>query len=568
MKYLISTMIAVMLALLPCAGRSFVVIPVEFSDVEFQNKGANVDAKVSLAEEYFRKQFGDSFRFDIFPTVRLSREIHYYGANTTQRHDDRIDQAVREACRLCGRSLQPYDNDGDNVVDNVMLIVAGPDESDGAGVEYIWPQQDYLSARGGVLLLNGLTIDSFCTCTEFSKLSKLCHEFAHTLGLQDMYDTDGNGSGGTSKGLWGSLSLMDSNTGPDSGTPPNFNAIELEQLGLGNPLPFRLGYNTIRPISSSKDYLRINTDTEDEYFLLECRDNEGWDSVAGGRGLIIYHVDRSANTSWYSDFYGHNLTAAERWSLNQVNCRPDHQCARVIEALPGTSDRSKIFFPQEGRKTFGSETDPPFRYWNGNTSDYALDAITLNGDGSVSFNLIIPVRIELYQVFQDAAIIRWHLDSSCGSRECTISWYPDGQRSSSRSAQVGMQNDGTFYYILENLKPSTNYQLSITATNPNGVKYSKSLSFTTKSRQSTSYPFIYLSTMTRNPDGSFPSGSAFPMRIYNAGDVKRVDWYYNGRYIEPFTDGYWHFYISGELKAVIWYEDGSSEIISKTITVR
>ena len=570
-KHLISTATALLLALFPGAARKAVVIPVEFSDVRFSDFAGNVSRKVERAQTYFREQTGESFSFDVTPTVRLTRELYWYGANSTVRHDERIDQAVREACRILGSGFGAYDNDADGVVDNVYLIVAGQDESEGAGAGYVWPQHDRLKDRGGVLMLDGLVIDGFAVCTEFTSVGKFCHEFAHTLGLPDMYDTDGSGSGGLSKGLWGTLSLMDA--GPDGGfgdTPPNFNAIELERLGLGRPLPFRLGYNTLRPIGESREYLRIDSDTENEYFLLECRKAERWDAGIGGNGMIIYHVDKSASNSWYSDYYGYNLTAAERWSMNQINCRPDRQCARVIEAEPGTTEISGIFFPQEGRTSFSSDTDPSFRYWNGNTSDYALDDIELRSDGSVSFNLIIPVSIESYQVFQDAAILRWHLDNSLTAKRCELLWYPESGRNAAntKSGSAYIQNDGTFNFAVEQLEPSTSYVLTVSVLGENGRKHSKTMKFTTKSRQSTSYPFIYLSTVPRNPDGSFPEGGAFPMRIYNARNVGHVEWFFNDKYIEPSSDGYWHFHSSGTLKAKIFYEDGSHEIITKNISVR
>ena len=571
MKRLISTIIALFLALVPGAGRRVIVIPVEFSDTSFKDKAAATDAMAALAGQYFSHQLSTSVVFDVAPTVKLKRELSWYGANSSTRKDEYIEAAVREACAMAGISLAPYDNNSDGEVDNVCIITAGGSEAAGDGADFIWPRHGYLRDKGGVINVGGVTVNSFSVSTEFSGLSFFCHEFAHSLGLQDMYDTDAGGSGGQARGLWGTLSLMDPRTdGEFADTPPNFTAIELELLGLGNPKPLRMGYQVLRPIGSGKEYMRIDTGNEDEYFLLECRNNEGWDAGIGGQGLIVYHIDRSSNNSWYSDLYARSLTARERWEFNQVNCRPDHQCARVIAALPGSVNVRTVFFPQPGHNAFSSDTDPAFRFWNGNASDLAIEDITLLSDGSVSFMLINPVAIESYQVFQDAAILSWHTDNTLDVQECELTWYPKDEKigSKTHTERVRKQDGGSFYFIFENLEPSITYEVVISVLRNNGSRLSKTISFTTKTRQKVSYPFIYFNTMQRNADGSFVAGDAFPMRIYNARDVARVEWMFEGKYIYPEADGYWHLPGSGTLKAIISYNDGTTEIISKKLNVK
>ena len=360
-----------------------VVIPVEFSDVSFKDKQSGVFFKTSTATSYFNDQFSPSrtFSFTVLNTVRLPRGYASYGVNSSSVKDLYIGQLVREAVELSGTNLSSYDNDSDGAVDIVYIITAGSSESDGAGADHIWPRQGRLSERGEAFSYFGKTIDSFAVCTESSSPAVFCHEFAHQFGLMDMYDTDGSGSGGTAKGLWGSLSVMDKGISESSDRlPPNFCAVELDQLGLGTRISFTTGAFRLRPLSVRKEYMRIDTDTEGEYYLLECRKAEGWDRGIGGSGLVIYHIDRSENNSWYSDLYVRNLSALERWQYNQVNCRPDRPCAQVVTAIPGAANVSKVFFPQPGHTVFASDTDPSFRYWNGSASQYAIDDIVLDAD--------------------------------------------------------------------------------------------------------------------------------------------------------------------------------------------
>lgn len=575
MNRLIFTVLAAIVFPLAIHATGFkaVVIPVEFRDVAFSDKAANVDAKVARARKYFNDQFYPqrTFTFDILPVVSLPREISWYGGNSTSRKDERIDQLVRDACAALQADLSVYDNDNDGKIDNICIIAAGPSEADGGGADYVWPQQAYLSERSGTFGRNGKTVDSYTVCAEFSGVGTFCHEFAHTFGLQDLYDTDGNSSGGESKGLWGSISLMDKGLKNDSGnTPPNFTAIELEQLGLGNPVEKVHGYHILRPISTSKEYLRIDSDTENEYFLLECRDNSGWDAYIGGRGLIIYHIDKSANNSWYSASLKRSLAAYERWELNQVNCRQDHQCAYILEAKPGATSVSQVFYPQEGHNILGSESDPAFRFWSGKTADISIDGITLRPDGSVVFSVMTPITTRVSYFFQDAAIFSWSTDAAMDVTDCEASWYPEGQKTiaNTKTQKLKRQEDGYMSITVEGLEPATTYVLTAKITCSDGTIYTKTESFTTKSRQKGTHPFIYLNLNVRDTDGSFSEGGKLPLRVFNATDATAVQWYFNEKYITPEADGFWYIPGSGTLKATVWYKDGTKDVIIKEITVK
>ena len=545
----------------------------EFSDVSFIDKHSNVDEMLVRAEKYFNDQFSPyrSFSFELLPVIRLSRNQAWYGANSTAQKDEHIDQLVRDACSLAGRDLSAYDNDGDGIIDNICIITAGKNEADGGGVDCIWPQQVFLHERAGTFTSGGKTVDSFTVCAETSRLGTFCHEFAHSLGLQDLYDTDGTGSGGRSIGVYGSLSLMDSglkNNGGD--TPPNFCAIELEQLGIGNPVPMQYGFNTLRPLSASKEYLRIESDTEDEYFLLEYRDKNGWDEFAGAEGLIIYHIDKSTNNSWYSDYFKRNLSAAERWQSNQVNCRTDHQCAMVISAIPGTLDVKYTSYPQQGRNSLGSETDPAFRFWSGATSGQTIYNISYLEDGRISFRIITPITMREISAFQDAAILSWVTHNSLQVKECVVSWRKEGDKSASGTStqKINFREDGYYTAILEKLSPSSTYTVTIKVICEDGAVHSKTETVTTKSYKKGMRPFIYLSLSKRLEDGTFPTGEKIPLRVYNAEDVERVVWLFNDRVITPGEDGFWHLPGSGTLKARVWYNDGSADVIIKKIVAR
>ncbi len=567
MKRVLLTILSLLLpasAALLAVDFRIAVIPVEFSDTYFTDTDLNVHTKIEQAKIYLDHQFSprDTFHFDILPTVRLPYTMYTYGSNSTSRRDDRLDEAIRKACSDSKADFSKYDNDNDGTIDVICLITAGQSEADGYGASCIWPQQGWLHDRGGAMTLSDKTADCFIVCPEFASVGIFCHETCHIFGLVDTYDTDGRMSGGIAKGLWGRLSLMD-----NEGRLANFSAVEIEQLGLAATIDCKPGHYSLRPLSRSRDMLRMDSDNEDEYFLFECRDNGSWDSELGGAGLVVYHIDKSASNAWFSDAYRRNLTAKERWETNQVNCRPDHPCARVVEAVPGTESISEIFFPQPGHAALGSETEPPLRFWSGKTAPMALTNIAIEPDGNVSFDVVIPITITDTQVFQDAAIICWTLDPKINLRSCSVTISENGSTINRITTYPG--RNGTCSTTLEGLKPQTDYFVTIRALCLDGSTFSTSFEFKTKVRTQVTRPFIFLNTVSRNEDGSFPPGSKFPLRIYNAQDVQAVNWYYNGLRIYPSSDGMWQLESSsGTMKAKIWYSDGSCEIITKELTVK
>jgi hypothetical protein len=98
-------------------------------------------------------------------------------------------------------------------------------------------------------------------------------------------------------------------------------------------------------------------------------------------------------------------------------------------------------------------------------------------------------------------------------------------------------------------------------------RYSVSERFVTKMYRAGSYPYIYLNNTTRNTDGSFPRGARIPLRVFNATGVAEVHWFFDGTRIGTDADGGYSLRRSGLLKAEILYEDGSTEVIVKQITV-
>lgn len=527
--------------------------------------------------DYFNDQFEGSctFEFTVSPVVTLSKGYAYYGENDSDGNDKRAHEAVAEACRLLDSEIDfsPLDGDGDGRVDNVFVFVPGHDEAEGASENHIWSHQWYLTAAGIRLSLDGKVIDSYAISTELtyddswketlSPIGTFCHEYSHALGLMDLYDTDYEESGGQTASVWGSTSLMDhGNYNNNGNTPPNYNSMELWMLGLGRAEAFELGSQTLAPLSSQKRYFIAETDTEGEYYFFECRTTEGWDAYVGGSGMLIYHYDASSNDAGYSDGEKMNLTAQQRWWYNEVNCNPEHLCFDLIESVPIARDVSQVFWPNGTHTSFNASSNPPMTWWSGRIPELGIAGIRKEGT-FVSFSIIGPVSIEKVEAFQDAAMVLWSMTGASEAESCISIKQAGGNPTEYR---VKPYAPGVYSYTFEGLSPDRTYTVSVF--NPDDRDYSVSEDFTTKKYYSDGYPFIYLNSAERNSDGSFRKGGRMPLRVFNARNAAHVDWVFSSNVLTTDGSGYYTVQGSGTIKAVVYYEDGSTDVITKQITVK
>lgn len=582
-----------------------IVILVNYQDVEFRysasdfrdlltKPGYSVSGAHGSAKEYFDAQFQGmyDFEFDVFGPVTISKERAYYGGNDSDGQDKAPAEMIVEACRQADAEVDfsLYDDDGDGEVDNVFVFYAGGDEAEHAGEDCIWAHAWYIRGGAGIRLdLDGKIINRYACASELltensgktfslTTIGTFCHEYSHTLGLSDLYDTDYDKSGGTSSAVWNTTSLMDHGNYNDWGKcPPYYNAIEREMLGIGECLTLSSGRLELPAIHRSNQYYRIDSDVEGEYYLIESRANEDWDTYVGGKGLLVYHVDRSGNRAGRSDVYGFEMTAEERWWYNEVNANPSHMCADLVEADPSATSPerypiSKVFFPSGSYDCLEKDGKTPIVFWSGNMADINISKISYSNGVSTFFVTNSgeeeePAKVEeivSQDVFQDAAVIRFVSDKP--AEAATVQWNQSGREPA--VIKLEPYGEGLYALILEDLNPSTSYTAMIWFETKAGAGEPSIVKFMTASRSDKSYPFIYLKNAERNENGSFKRGCEIPLRIYNPGkDTDGVLWYYNDYPIRISKDGYWRPESSGVLSAEIISKSGKRNKVSKKINI-
>jgi len=560
----------------------------EFSELVCSD-GYTKDGATGSVKDYFQTQLGDifDFEFTVCGIVTVSKTHDYYGNDDGEEgRDAHPDELAKEACILASSEVDfsKFDDDGDGEVDNVFVIVAGKSQAEGADQDCIWPHQWYIHDK---VILNGKTLGCYAMSTELSVVGQkstgqllwgrcgigtICHEYGHTLGLFDVYDTDGDGSGGNSDCMWFQTSVMDGGSYNNKGmTPPFYNALDRELMGSGKREILKEGAYNLEPISENGRYLILENPKDDyEFFLFECRKQKSWDTYIGGSGLAIYHIDMTGNKAGYSDQAEAVVTALYRWNNNEINCNPEHQCADMVEAVEDPMSISQVFYPYKGRNSYSPYTSPAFLYNDGTPSEFSLSDIKFDGD-KVSFvvynsaDVLPKVKNLVYEVYQDAAILNWESDIPESLDSVVVEW---GETSkSTKSAKVGPYEPGKYSYTIEGLSPTKTYSMVLTFKNGAVSGDSSECSFLTKALQSNQKPYIYLEYLSyRNNGNKFDREEGLPLRVFNAVNADVV-WYYNGEEVKVDGSGRFHPTKSGTLKAEVFPKSGSKEILQKTITL-
>lgn len=356
---------------------------------------------VGSVRDYFLAQSNGQFEldFDVVGPVTMSQNFGYYGGDGAYQKDEKVYEMIKEASDAIQDqvNLKDYDWDGDGEADQVFYLYAGLGQASGGSPGTIWPHESELRYWPcGVLSYPTGKINTYACANELQPetqgssryisagIGTICHEFSHCLGFADMYDTTGGGGYGMSV-----FDVMDQGSYNGNGfVPCNYTAFEriyagwVESIELIDPA-------TVKDMKSVSDYGRpfimYNYKNTNEYFLLENRQNTGWDKgLYGCNGLLITHVNY----------------VPSRWANNSVNSSNQNiQCCTVVNAdgsreISNTQSLQGDLYPYEVKGVtmndeFTDDSEPASKLYNKNTDNsYALGIpITKikRSKGSISF---------------------------------------------------------------------------------------------------------------------------------------------------------------------------------------
>lgn len=364
----------------------------DFSDEE--------EGYVGSVRDYFLAQSNGQFEldFDVVGPVTMSKNSGYYGNDGAYQKDEKVYEMIKEACDGIQDkvNLKDYDWDGDGEADQVFFLYAGLGQASGGSAGTIWPHESELRYWPcGVLSYSTGKINTYACANELQPetqgssryisagIGTICHEFSHCLGFADMYDTTGSGGYGMSV-----FDVMDQGSYNGNGfVPCNYTAFERIYAGWVEAIEL-IDPATVKDMKSVSDYGRpfimYNYKNTNEYFLMENRQNTGWDKgLYGSNGLLIVHVNY----------------VPSRWANNSVNSSTEKiQCCTVVNA-DGSRENTQYslqgdLYPYEVKGVtmndeFTDVSEPAAKLYTKNSDNsYALGIPITNikrSKGSISF---------------------------------------------------------------------------------------------------------------------------------------------------------------------------------------
>lgn len=338
------------------------VLLVEFSDRKFSMQNPQAFYKDLLNKDGYYNEFGanGSARdfyiassngnylpdFDVYGPIQVTRSSTYYGVGGgTQNVPSMIVEAIKKADEFV--DFSQYDTDGDGYVDNVYVFYAGYGQADSHYANTIWPHSYNLENAGKAVSLDGKIISQYACSQEINGqtdnpvgIGTFVHEFGHVLGLADHYDTKGDNY---SLGDWDTMSSGSYTN--NQNTPPLFSAFERAELGWLNYTSLDADGKDVYSLKSlaqeNKAYRVAVPNSSHEYFILENRQNEGWDKYLPGHGMLVWHVDMDEAV----------------WRRNELNVDANHPHLYIVpadsvdsygtmdgDAFPGTKEVKQAWF--------------------------------------------------------------------------------------------------------------------------------------------------------------------------------------------------------------------------------
>lgn len=350
-----------------------------FTEMLNQN-GYSQNGAIGSVRDYYIDNSMQQYRpeFDVYGPVTLEQSSQYYD-------DNGVHLAILEAYRKLSSEIDisKYDTDNNGTVDMVLFYYPGCNEAEHAPAWTIWPHQ----STGNFGWMGRKTFNRYFCTSELSgrdmaeavpaSIGTTCHEFAHSLGLPDFYDVGDEAEGGKNS-IYDCTSVYDvmcyGNYNDGGRKPPYLTSLERNMLGWmpAPPVVSSSGNYTLNGVQENTAY-RIDSQVEGEFFLLECRNREGWDRGTPASGMVVFHVDQSSRR------IANGVSAASLWSSsNKINAYGGHPCYAIVASCP-LGNEIDLVFPGRGVPDY-EPVD-----WEGNSVGISLTGIVFSG-GEVSFD--------------------------------------------------------------------------------------------------------------------------------------------------------------------------------------
>ncbi|MFA7133306.1 MAG: chitobiase/beta-hexosaminidase C-terminal domain-containing protein, partial [Bacteroidales bacterium] len=289
-------------------------ISLKFNDPNYLN-----GAGISVSKYYTKQSYGDlNVNFFLYGWETLPHDKSYYSAN-----DSRLYELMIDTMALFNSDVNfaNYDNDGNGRIDGVVIVFAGSQGTPPSGIPLHTRinKSDNNDTQFNNKLLGNVAIVpemyKYSNTDHFDYIDGIVHEFAHVLGLPDLYANSNNGGIITqiNRGPMPDMSMMTSDHQSHNvcrKKPSNLDAWSRYFFGWTDPEVLTTESNKQISLISANDFpdaviLKNNDNmTNREFFIIENRHRNTSDpnnldncmfntSSPNTGGFAIYHVDEN-----------------------------------------------------------------------------------------------------------------------------------------------------------------------------------------------------------------------------------------------------------------------------------
>jgi M6 family metalloprotease-like protein len=335
----------------------------------------------SLYDYFYDNSYGKlRYKVDVYGPYRMPNPIAYYdyknGGDAKAMAKTAAQMAHADGC-----DFSKYDNDNDGTVDGIHIIFGGYGQESGAPKGHsIWSHKSSISGTS----FDGKSLSVYSCSPELhgtsganiAGIGTTAHELCHVFGIRDYYDTDDDGSGGdaVTPNRW---DIMDQGQFLNGGrTPSRLSAYPKVRFGWVKEVVLNSPAQVFLPLPQEDGVVyRINTKTNNEYFLIENRLQTGWDTYVPASGMLIFHVDGS------------------RVNNSGLNDNPANRGYYVKQAGGGANSdeldhRERDPYPYGNNNSFTDTSVPDARSKAGVNTEKPVTNIVRNADGTITFDFM------------------------------------------------------------------------------------------------------------------------------------------------------------------------------------
>lgn len=223
--------------------------------------------------------------------LRLSNSITFYGQDLGDEIDHNRDQLIWDA----SRAAAPYVNFAN--FKHVMVVHAGYGQESSGVTSDIWSSHRFgLRVEVGGFYINEASITPEAQANGFNPFGVYAHEFAHGFGLPDLYNTDDKKD---FVGRWDLMGRGNANGKPTGSSPAHPSAWTKIKLGWvtqtkkvyeGVFSAVLLAPLEVKVVPPAYHAVILPT-SEDAYYLIEAREQIGYDKALPSSGVLISFIN-------------------------------------------------------------------------------------------------------------------------------------------------------------------------------------------------------------------------------------------------------------------------------------